>query len=1377
MGFFSSLVGGFVGFLIGGPVGAVIGAGLGATKVGEKIVNSVMDFVLQPFMPKMPDMGDAGSEAQRQQGVLIQRQGSVEQIPVVYGYRKVGGMIAFAETGSTDNKYLYVAYVFCEGLVEGLREVYIDDWLLPVDQVGQLNAGNLVTVNADRYKDRVQLRWYPGVYFANPRTSTVGSTVKADIFTGAPSFTSEMVFNGMAVLFARYEWRDIVSQADADSNPFSGNIPELKVALLGKRVASLLVDSTETSSYESNPVRYSTNPAECLLDYLRNPRYGKGLINDDIDWTTWKAAARKCNQTVTYVASGIQGPILTLNEVVNTNTTLMGNVKNMLQNFRAYMPYVQGKYKLRIEDAGNDTDILSGAATIVATFTKDDIVSDVTYTGIEKSSKYNVVAVTYVDPDQKFSNQTVVYPESEAERQIYIDRDGGRENKYEVTMGGITNYAIAKDFARLIFNKQRRQESCVFTATSRALELEPGDCIRIQSNLLNFATDPWRVVSVKINNDMTVDLGCVRNPDDIYPYVRVGEEDIVLPTYVPKGSIIYFPSSSNLPPLGLVPPLHAVFPPVVTPTPVSPPPTDPTAPGGGGPGGGPDSGPPTAPPVVVVPPVNVPPVPVPPPPPFDAVLTFKSVRAPKQPNGNYLWEITFTQPTSALYAYSLFWWRWNSRSAWQEKRIDTRPGAGLDIIVSLGELPNGNYEFFARCFASDDRHSTKVTKGQAYLVESQSGAPGNFVAVGSAGVISASGWTLPPSDVPVAPSYDANIEWMQITPQLSGGFPLNPRRLKFKIQQIQTTVGKIVNMGVIGVDVYYRLRGDEYWSKESFDFGPAYVPGQIFESNLAGDFGIRNYPVDPAWFYTNANNLQKYEFVARLRYNDNRPAVKQLGPATGLVEWSPIGGIAGNPYNVPVWGIKTSDLDATGIPVFSGGATNQIITAQFNTNFKTTDQAPPGPVPGLDIVPSVVSISAPPTTSILYWRFNLPSSSKFAGFKIRYRPVLPGADPDFKTLETARLPDINNHIFVELSGTDYTHGQEYDFVVTAQVSVTGTGIVDATNSIVARAKVLFNDAERQNLYARFNFEQKTTQAALQLLQDAFPANPTVNVKSWNKIINKAWDISAVGGLGRRDLDGVGQPYYQYSWVPYLNTWYELRFQLPSSSTGLVLYRRYYDSVAVEKTTVTTTAKYNGLGPWERVYWSKASLTADAEGWYKVAMRGPIAENYFSRFYEVRAGSTLVANDIAPSYSPKFPNDYETRSLTGVRPYYGAGNEGVSSTYYAQYLFVIESSAGVEENKGLLLRSFNTYSFAFDYKRVNNGLIEGGVSPVIVNDINATYNTAIQNGYGRRLSEALSNTAFNRLHVQGYATPSSSLEYGYGTYNRFLTQPLDGTQVS
>jgi hypothetical protein len=238
MGFFSALVGGVVGFLVGGPVGAVIGAGIGATKVGEKVVNTVMDFVLQPFMPSMPDMGGSDAASQREQGVLIQRQGSTSQIPVVYGYRKVGAAISFAETGSGENKYLYVAYVLSEGVIEGLREVYIDDWQLPVDLTGALNGGSLVTVPepasaANRYGGRVQLRFFPGVFFANPRSSTVGTTVKGDIFSESPSFTSDMVYNGMAVIFARYEWRKIANQVDADANPFSGNIPELSAGILG----------------------------------------------------------------------------------------------------------------------------------------------------------------------------------------------------------------------------------------------------------------------------------------------------------------------------------------------------------------------------------------------------------------------------------------------------------------------------------------------------------------------------------------------------------------------------------------------------------------------------------------------------------------------------------------------------------------------------------------------------------------------------------------------------------------------------------------------------------------------------------------------------------------------------------------------------------------------------------------------------------------------------------------------------------------------------------------------------------------------------------------------------------------------------------------
>jgi hypothetical protein len=90
----------FVGDLFKGAVNIVTGV----FKAVGKVVNAVLDFVLQPFLGNMdtPNV----NESARQQGVLVQQEGSNVNIPVVYGFRKVGGIVTFAEKGSTDNNYL-----------------------------------------------------------------------------------------------------------------------------------------------------------------------------------------------------------------------------------------------------------------------------------------------------------------------------------------------------------------------------------------------------------------------------------------------------------------------------------------------------------------------------------------------------------------------------------------------------------------------------------------------------------------------------------------------------------------------------------------------------------------------------------------------------------------------------------------------------------------------------------------------------------------------------------------------------------------------------------------------------------------------------------------------------------------------------------------------------------------------------------------------------------------------------------------------------------------------------------------------------------------------------------------------------------------------
>jgi hypothetical protein len=858
MGWFSSLVGGVVGFFIGGPVGAVIGAGIGATKIGEKVVNKVLDFVTKPFMNLFgaPDMGGAANEAQRQQGVLIQRVGGNESIPVIYGFRAVGGVVVYAETGPENskpaNKYLWVAYVFCEGPVEGLKTLAIDDNELPQNIIELLNAGQIVTVNGIpqgepgwKYNGRVQMEWFPGILynglgtvFGRAEENPVGKLAREFTFTDAPGFTDKYIFNGLAVLLCRYEMKEINSNEEAENNPFTGSVPQIRAGIMGRRVIDIatrtytngvfdpvktaqentiideywatcvIADSLGINSYDVayNFGNYTTNPVSCLLDYLRNPRYGKGLYSFDIDINTWKAAANKCNQHVTYY-TGARGPILTMNYVLDTSQTLFNNVKAMLTNFRGYMPYVQGLYKINIEDAGNATDIISSVASIVATavpgnLTRDaydpvtfgnvyEIIGDVTYSAIDKNAKYNQVVVTYVDPDQKWSNQQEVWPPTELERIDYVIKDGFRENKGEFTFAAITNKIMARDMARLILLKSRFQESCSLRLGSEAMELEPGDIIRIRSNILDFNDVAWRVVSTRLNADFTVEVGCVRNPATIYPYINYDRPDVLRPPYLPKNNEIYVPGV-NSPLMGIFPPSYAPLPPDWTGN-FPPgkedsnlPPTDPTdvgspeAPGGGGIGGGEgavDNG------TVVVNPQPAPPVIIKT---TDDIIQFTGAKL----NGN-TWTVTFNTDNITNYGGLSIWYRPQLSGINDFFELPSL-GTGVKSFSFVTATPNFNISVVTRVRYNDGDFSTAA--GRITLAPQ-----------GVSGISKDGSYNF--SSLNVVPETFYNVNAPIEVVDYSNAPPGQPFSATFRVKEPITTSltqGVIGSVGIRAIHMWYR---------------------------------------------------------------------------------------------------------------------------------------------------------------------------------------------------------------------------------------------------------------------------------------------------------------------------------------------------------------------------------------------------------------------------------------------------------------------------------------------------------------------------------------------------------------------------------------------
>ena len=247
----------------------------------ETIVNVVTSFI--GWLIPVPDIPDFDTP-EEEQGVLINKQSNNAQIPIVYGRRQVGITRVFLESSGSDNTYLYIAGVVCEGEIEEIEEIYIDDKQVTFD--GALTDGTVREVDssdANFYKSssHIQIQAFYGT----------DNQVASSILTNSTNWTSNHRLRGVCYLAFRFKWnQDIFS-----------SIPQVKVTLKGKKV----YDPRDTTT------KYTPNASLVLLDYLRNTRYGKGLPDSafESDFASFKTSADECDievvprtETVTPVA-------------------------------------------------------------------------------------------------------------------------------------------------------------------------------------------------------------------------------------------------------------------------------------------------------------------------------------------------------------------------------------------------------------------------------------------------------------------------------------------------------------------------------------------------------------------------------------------------------------------------------------------------------------------------------------------------------------------------------------------------------------------------------------------------------------------------------------------------------------------------------------------------------------------------------------------------------------------------------------------------------------------------------------------------------------------------------------------------------------------
>ena len=541
-----TIVGATVGFFIGGPIGAIAGAGLGYAggAVVEQILNPGYD---------IPNL--ALQDSQSSAGLLLNKQGTDNHIPVIYGLRWIGGTRVHITADSANNQYLYVKTVMCEGPIGGYFDENLDDTPFSAPPLSPTPGGTLYGPVGSKFafytaknKAGADVTVTPAIVAKVLGYPTTNPQLNPIVM--GPGWTLDHKLEELAYAAWRFQLFSANNADDAAKNPFTKGIPTYTAQINGKVIrrielcpfftndarTSLDANATYYQStngrsgydpafftqdrYVINGVNTTTftanrNPVSCLFDYLTNTRYGKGLPLSQIDLYSFKREADRWyrDSTGAILPSALQQHC---DAVIDTSRTVFENVQNFLFNMNASLPYINGRFTLVVEDNRNTDGRSGGTATSVMTVNENNIIGTITIETESVNSKFNRVVVGYPG-GEKNELVEVFYPApGSAEEAQYLAEDNGRVNELRLSYEHITSATIALQKARFACLKSRFRGKVInFIGDASLHQVTPGDIITFVYGPFGINAQ-FRVRTTQFNPDYTFSLAIEEHNETLY---------------------------------------------------------------------------------------------------------------------------------------------------------------------------------------------------------------------------------------------------------------------------------------------------------------------------------------------------------------------------------------------------------------------------------------------------------------------------------------------------------------------------------------------------------------------------------------------------------------------------------------------------------------------------------------------------------------------------------------------------------------------------------------------------------------------------------------------------------------------------------------------
>jgi hypothetical protein len=506
------------------------------------IIDDAIDFVvdivinvigwLQPT-PEIPDFG-VGEFDDYETGLLLNKQSNDASIPVMYGERLIGGTRVMLQSSGVTNEYLYICLAIAEGEINAIEEIRINDKAVKFDS-GSGIATNSISDNVQFNVHGTDLNFFKADPTVEDSSAESLITIEAhfgsdgqsasSLLSSLSNWGSNHKLSGICYLALKFKW---------NQDAFSG-IPKVQALIQGKKVVAY------NSSLAAQTAAYSTNPAWCMLDFLTNERYGKGLAIADINLQSFYDASQICVTQVTPYSGGSDINIFETNAVLDTSKKVLENVRELIKGCRGYLPYIGGQYSLVIETTGSSTLSLN----------EDDVFGGIKLQSENKNNKYNRVIVSFINPDRNYQVDEVQFPPindsglpSADQHATMKAADGGFLLEGRFDFKTITSPYQAEEMAEVILRRSRSAKTLSINASAKAYDITIGDIIDVTHSSLGYSSKLFRVVGQTFNQDFTVGLSLIEHADAFYTWATKTVQASVPATNLPNPFSIQKPSIS-----------------------------------------------------------------------------------------------------------------------------------------------------------------------------------------------------------------------------------------------------------------------------------------------------------------------------------------------------------------------------------------------------------------------------------------------------------------------------------------------------------------------------------------------------------------------------------------------------------------------------------------------------------------------------------------------------------------------------------------------------------------------------------------------------------------------------------------------------------------